>query len=94
MQAQNLQQMLMINSMDVANMKEQLRQHQVVKRWIAAKMVNARKKVMTAKIAAKKKEQQRWTVVKMGNAPKKAMMVKTAVKMSRIINIKLSHKTV
>jgi hypothetical protein len=57
-----------------------------VKKWIAVKMVNALKKGMMVKIAAKKMQQQKWTVAKMANAPKKGMMVKTAAKMRKIIN--------
>lgn len=36
----------------------------VQKRWIAAKMVNAPRKVMMVKIAAKRKELSKWTAVK------------------------------
>ena len=57
-----------------------------VRTGIAVKMVNALKKVMTAKIAAKKIKQQKLTAVKMANAPKKDMTVKTAAKMRKTIN--------
>ena len=39
-------------------------------RWIAAKMVNAPKKVMMAKIVAKRKELLKWTAVKSQTAVK------------------------
>ena len=52
-------------------------------------MVNALKKGMMVKIAAKKMQQLKWIVAKMANAQKKAMMEKTAAKMRKNININL-----
>jgi len=57
-------------------------------------MVNALKKVMMVKIAAKKMEQLKWIAAKMANAPKKDMMVKTAAKMRKSININLSNSLI
>ena len=65
-----------------------------VRTGIAVKMVNALKKVMTAKIAAKKIKQQKVTAVKMANAPKKVTMEKTAAKMSKSININISNSLI
>ena len=42
----------------------------VQKKWIAAKMVNAPKKVMMERIAVKRKELLKWTAVKSQNAVK------------------------
>jgi hypothetical protein len=58
-----------------------------VKKWIVVKTVNAQKKVMMVKIAAKKKEQQKWIAAKMANAPKKDMTERTAANMRKNINI-------
>ena len=49
-------------------------------RWIVAKMVNVQWKVMTEKIAAKKKVLQKWIVAKMVSAPWKDMTEKIVVK--------------
>ena len=65
-----------------------------MKKWIAARMVNALRKDMMVKIAAKKMDQQKWIVAKMASAPKKVMIVKTAAKMNKIININNSNSLV
>ena len=65
-----------------------------MKKWIAVKMVNALKKVMTVKIAVKKKEQPKWIAAKMANAPKKVMTVKTAAKTRKSINTNLSNNLI
>ena len=80
--------------MIAANMIEQLWGQLAAKKWIAAKMVNALKKVMMGKTAVKKMKQLKWIAVKTANAQKKDMMAKTAAKMRKIINNNFSNSLI
>ena len=76
------------------NTIEQQYQQLTVKKWIAVKTVSALKKVMMAKIAAKKMAQQKWIAAKMANAPGKDTTEKTAANMRKNININFLNRVI